>query len=346
MKSSINAMEETVGITSIGYYIPPEVVSSEHIANVANLPLSVLTKKIGMKQKHIADKNEHPSEMGFKAAVAAINKANISPEEIDIIAYCGAGHYDYDFWSPSAKIQALLNAHNAYSFEIKNFCNSGNLGIHICRNLLLADSELSYALVICSDTLSRLIDPLDNTTPSLLMFGDGAVATILKKAEKTNVILSYHAMTNGTLADEIKLSLGGTKFPITPQNCNDYTQYIKVEDNQKLDSILANFYLNNYIQVIQKSLDKSGYSVKDIDFLLTNQIKKSLLDKILDTLKLTAKNTIITLTEYGHMGAVDTLFCLAKALEEGRIKSNNIVVLASSAAGFSWAAIAIQYRDI
>lgn len=346
MKSSINAIEETVGIASVSYYIPSEVITSEHMANSANLPLSVLTEKIGMKQKHIADQNEHPSEMGFKAALSAINKAGISPEQLDIIAYCGAGHYDYRFWSPSAKIQAQLGANNAFTFEIKNFCNSGNLGIHICRNLLLSDLELSYALVICSDTLSRLVDHSDNNSPSLLMFADGAVAAILKKAEKTNVILSYHAMTNGTLADEIKLSLGGTKVPISAQNCKDYNQYIKIKDNHKLDYILSNFYLENYIKVIKKSISKSGYSIKNIDFLFTNQIKQSLFHNILDTLSLSTKNTIISLTEYGHMGSVDTLFCLGKALEDHRIQSNNIVVLASSATGFSWAAITIKYRDI
>ncbi|MDJ0572186.1 MAG: hypothetical protein QNJ53_24520 [Pleurocapsa sp. MO_192.B19] len=65
-------MPETVGIASISYYIPSEIITSEHIANSANLPVSVLTDKIGIKQKHIADHNEHPSEMGFKAALSAI----------------------------------------------------------------------------------------------------------------------------------------------------------------------------------------------------------------------------------------------------------------------------------
>ena len=344
MKSSINAPEKTVGIASISYYIPSEVITSEYMANSANLPLSVLTEKIGIKQKHIAAQNEHPSEMGFKAALSAINKAGISPNEIDVIAYCGAGHYDYRFWSPSAKIQGQLGADNAYAFEIKNFCNGGNLGINICRNLLLSDLELSYALVICSDTLSRLVNHSDNTSPSLLMFADGAVAAVLKKSETTNMILSYHAMTNGTLADELKIFQGGTKVSFSQQNCHEYDKYIKIKDNHKLDYILANFYLENYIKAIKKSLSKSGYSFKNIDFLFTNQIKQSLFRDILKTLNLGSKNTVVSLTEYGHMGAVDTLFCLAKALEQRIIQSNNIVVLASSATGFSWAAITIKFK--
>ena len=345
MKSPINAKEETVGIASIGSYIPSGVMTSEIISNSANLPLPVLTDKIGMRQKHIADKNEHPSEMGCKAALSAIEKAGISPEEVDIIAYCGAGHYDYRFWSPAAKIQAQLRAHSAFAFEIKNFCNSGNLGIHICRNLLLHDPELTNALVICSDTLSRLVDHADNSSPSLLMFADGAVAAILKKAEKTNRILSYHAMTNGSLADELKIPLGGTKVPAAEHydNNKERLQYVKVEDNKRLEHILAKFYLENYISVIKQSIYKSGYSIKDVDFLFTNQVKKSLFENILGTLNLNSENTFISLAEYGHMGAVDTLFCLSKILEARRIQANDIVVLASSAAGFSWAALTIKF---
>ena len=339
-------MPESVGIASISYYIPSGVITSQQMANSANLPLTILTEKIGIKQKHIADQNEHPSEMGFKVALSAINKAQISPAEIDIIAYCGAGHYDYRFWSPSAKIQGLLGAVNAVAFEVKNFCNGGNLGIHICRNLLLADVDLSYALVICSDTLSRLVDHSDNTSPSLLMFADGAVAAVLKKAEKTNMILNYHTFTNGILADELKIDLGGTKMPICQQNCDEYSKYIKIKDNHNLDRILANFYVYNYIKVIKKSLSKSSYAIKDIDFLFTNQVKKSLLHSILDTLHLSPKHTIFSLSKYGHMGPMDTLFCLAKALEEQRIQPNNIVVLANSAAGFSWAAITIKFMNI
>ena len=175
------------------------------------------------------------------------------------------------------------------------------------------------------------------------MYADGAVAAILKKEEKTNIILSYYAITNGTLADELKVPLGGTRIPISGQNCQNYSQYVKVEDNQKLEHILSGVYLKNYINVIKKSLEKSGYSVKNLDFLFINQLKQSLLNNILDILNLSQENTLISLTEYGHIGAGDTLFCLGKALENNRIQSDNIVVLASSASGFSWAALTIKF---
>lgn len=91
------------------------------------------------------------------------------------------GDYDYRFWSPAAKIQATIGAENGHAFEVRNFCNSGNLGIHICRNILLADSSLNYALVVCSDKLSELLNDSDKNTNSVLYYADGTSAALLKK---------------------------------------------------------------------------------------------------------------------------------------------------------------------
>ena len=334
---------KSVGITSIGYYVPSGILTSEEMATLANLPVSVLTEKSGIKKKPIAGRDEHPSDMGIKAALEAIEKAQITASEIDIIAYCGAADYDYRFWSPAAKIQAEIGAVNAFAFEVKNFCNSGNLGIHICRNMLLADNDLSFALVICSDKLSALLDYSDQDCISTFTFADASVAAILKKGELTNQILSYHAMTNGKLADFLKVPLAGTKFPVSGQEIDRELSFLKVTKPQELEKILSNVYLENYKLVIEKSLKKSGYFIADVDYLFTNQVKKSLSKRILESLGLTDEQTFMSLPEYGHLGAVDTLFCLAKAMEGNKIKSGNLVVLASSAAGFSWAALTLKY---
>lgn len=336
---------ETVGIASVGYYLPSGVLTSEEMAKLSNLPEMVFTEKIGINKKPIAAKDEHPSDMGIKAALKAIDNAEITAKEINLIAYCGAGDYDYRFWSPAAKIQGEIGAENAFAFEVKNFCNSGNLGIHLCRNMLLADDELTYALIICSDKLSVLLDYTDLDCLSTFIFADGSAAAILKKGEISNQILSYHAITNGKMADYLKVPLAGTKFPLENTEIDKELSYLKVANPKELDNILSDVYLENYQKVIHKSLAKSGYSIDNVDFLFTNQVKKSLLQRILESLGLSNEQTFISLPENGHLGAVDTIFCLGKTLDSNKIKPGNLVVLASSAAGFSWAALTVKYSD-
>ena len=334
---------ETVGIKSIGYYIPEGILSSEQMAKLSGLPLEVFTEKMGINKKPIAAEDEHPSDMGMAAALAAIAKAEISPEQINLVAYCAAGDYDYRFWSPAARIQNSIGAKKAFAFELKNFCNSGNLGLHICRNMLLADPELSYALVVCSDKLSSLLNYSDLDCLSTFIMADGAAAAVLKKGEPSNQILCYHGITNGEMVDALKIPLAGTKFPVKGAEINWELSYLKVQDPRELERILSEVYLANYQKVIHSSLKKSGYTIEQVNFLFTNQVKKSLSRQILSSLGLKESQTLISLGEYGHLGAVDTLFGWAKTLEQGRIQPGNLVVLASSAAGFSWAALTVKY---
>jgi 3-oxoacyl-[acyl-carrier-protein] synthase-3 len=333
---------ENVGIASIGCYIPSGILTSNEMSLRSGIPLQVFIEKIGMEQKHIASEDEHPSEMGIKAAEWALKKAKIDAEEIDIVAYCGAGPYEYRIWSPAARISAALGITNSYAFELKNGCNGGNLGLNICKNLLLSDADKEYALVVCSEKLSTTIDYADPNSLSLFMSADGAAAAVLKKGETSNRLLAYSSLTDGTIVDCVKMPLGGTKIPYS-KGCDSRLGYICVDDPVSLDHILSQTYQTNYVKVISNALEKSGYTLGDVDVLFTNQVKKSLLRDILQSVNLTEDRTMLSIKEYGHMGTVDSLFNLSRAIDQGRLKSGSLAVLASSGAGFTWAAMVLEF---
>ncbi len=337
-----DSQRETVGIASIGYYIPPSIITSSEMSRRSGIPLQVFIEKIGMEQKHIAADDEQPSEMGIRAASTAIRKAGIDADDIGVIAYCGAGFYDYRIWSPAARIQAALGANNSYAFEVKNGCNGGNLGMNICKNLLLGNPDKKYALVVCSEKLSINIDYTDPNSLSLFMVGDGAAATVLKKGETTNRLLSYASLTDGSTVDYVRVPMGGTKIQCAPGR-EGRMGYICVDDPAGLDRILSQTYLHNYVKVISEAVKMSGYSLKDIDILFTNQVKRSLLKDILQSVNLTEDRTMISIKEYGHMGTVDSFFNLSRAMDQGRLPPGSLAVLASSGAGFTWAAMALKF---
>ncbi|MDO9326344.1 MAG: 3-oxoacyl-ACP synthase [Methanoregula sp.] len=344
MVSSRGSQGSTVGISGLGYYIPKSTITSHEMAQWSGIPESVFSEKIGIERKHVAEPDEHPAEMGVRAASRALENAGISADEIDIIAYGGLGFYDYNFWSPAAKIQDGIGAHRAYTFEIRNGCNGGNLGITICKELLLGDPDKKYALVVCSDKLSLAINYADKTAVSTFSFADGAVAAVLKKNHPANQLLSYASISDGSLADHVKVPCGGTRLHLTRAHHRKEDCYIQVNDPESLDTIFSHIYLKNYLMVINNALKNSGYSVEDIDHIFTNQVKRSITDNLMKELGLKEPQTLRTMKEYGHMGPVDTLFALALAHEEGRIKPGDLVVLAGSAIGFTWAATVLKYR--
>ncbi len=334
---------ETVGIASIGYYIPEAIFTSSEMSRLSGIPLHVFQEKIGMEKKHVASSDEHPSDMGIRAAREALARAGVDADQIGIIAYCGASFYDYRIWSPAARIQAALGADNCYAFEVKNGCNGGNLGVNICKNLLIGDSEKEYALVVCSEKLSGSIDYTDPSSISLFMAGDGAAAAVLKKGDTNNRLLDYASVTDGSTVDCVKAPLGGTRLPFSQGKFDKKQACISVDDPVGLERILSQTYLQNYLKVIKRAVEKSGYSLEDIDFLFTNQVKRSLSEDIFRAVGLTEKNTLSSIRDYGHMGTVDTLFNLGRAREQGLVKPGSLVVIASSGAGFTWAAMAVKF---
>ncbi len=313
------------------------------MAELSGLDETVFTEKIGVHIKHIAGPDEHPAEMGVKAASRAIRDAGIDAGEIDIIAFGGLGFYDYNFWSPAAKIQDGIGAEHAFAFEVRNGCNGGNLAITICKELLLGDRQKKYALVVCSDKLSLAVNYRDSSAVSSFSFADGAVAAVIRKDCPANQLLAYASISEGSLADYVKIPCGGTRIPLSRAGSHSEDCYLRVTDPAALDAIFSRTYLKNYLSVIDDALETSGYTRAEIDHIFTNQVKKSVTDSLLGELGLDETRTIRTMKEYGHMGSVDTLFCLALAREEGRIRPGDLVVLAGSAIGFTWAATVLKY---
>jgi 3-oxoacyl-[acyl-carrier-protein] synthase III len=333
----------SVGISGMGYYIPDGIMTSHEMAIRSGIPEPVFLEKIGIERKHFAGPDLHPADMGVRAANNAIEDAGIDPGEIDILVYCGLGYYDYRFWSPAAKIQDKIGAKKAYSFEIRNGCNGGNLGLHTCKELLLGDPEKEYALVVCSEKLSMNINYRNPGSLSGFSFADGAAAAVLGKNHDHNRLLAYASVTDGSLVDHVKIPHGGTRSPPTEKPPDEKDYCLCVDDPEGLDQIFSHIYLKNYLYIINEALRKSGYSSGDIDYLFMNQVKKSLTQNIMAGLGLDLSRTMITMKLYGHMGSVDTLFALARAREEMWVRPGNLVVLAGSAIGFTWAGTVLKF---
>jgi 3-oxoacyl-[acyl-carrier-protein] synthase-3 len=328
----------SVGIVTVGTYVPETVETSREMSEKSGFPEKVFVDRIGIRQKPIAAPDEHPGEMGAKAARDALRRAQVDPAEIDLVLFGGCAFYDYGVWSPAAHIQNAIGAFNAFAYEVKNGCNGGNLGLHLASRHLLADPDMEYALVVCSDVFSRLVNYQDERMISMFPGGDGATAALIRKGHGGNRILSYSGISDGSLVDAVRVPAGGTRVPDVGRGSS-----WQIDDPEQLASVFANLYLKNYVHVVSEALRKSGHSVADIDFLFTNQVKKSTAQSILEALGLSPEKTCRTMELYGHLASSDTLLGLAQTLDAGRIQEGDLVVLASSGIGFHWAATVVQY---
>jgi 3-oxoacyl-[acyl-carrier-protein] synthase-3 len=334
--------KDTVGIGAVGCYIPENTVSSDEIARQAGIPVQVLTEKIGMHKKPVAGSTEQPSDMVLAASRIALEKAHTKPDELDFIIYCGSAPQDYLLWSAGAKLQHSLGARNGFAFELTNGCNGLNLGMKVGWDMLLQNPSYRHALIASADKYSPFIDYTIQEDASLFHIADAAAAVVLRKGEPSNRIVSYHQMTDGSYSDYVKIKNGGAMYPYSRQEDHG-KQTFSVENAKELSNILTEIYHKNYVASILSALEQSGHTVEDVDFLFTNQVKASTMAAVLDSLGVPPSKTFKSIEDYGHMGTVDTLFALSSSLEAGKISPGSLVVLASSAIGFSWAAMVLQF---
>lgn len=329
------------GIAGFGTYVPATRVSAEELAKQANIPVERLTEGIGFTHIHKANDDEHPFTMGLEAAKEALIDAGIAGDDVDLVIFVSAGDYDYRFWCPSSSVVRELGCHHAYSFEVRNGCAGGNLACNIAMGLMDRDSSVKTALIICADTLTRVISPKIAECHPLLYFGDGAAAVVLKRNHPRYQLLSFAEHTDGELGDLLRVEAGGTRNPITPDFKDWASTYSKV-DAAAFANLIDKVYLKEYLAVIKRALDRSGHSVSEMDYILMNQIKHSLRTRILEGIDMPEDHTYISLDEFGHIGPADCLFTMAKAHREGLLPEGKLAILASSGLGFSWAASIIR----
>jgi 3-oxoacyl-[acyl-carrier-protein] synthase-3 len=336
-----NSGHVIAGIAGFGTYVPSNRISAQELAQQANIPVERLTDGIGFTHIHKANDDEHPFTMGLSAAKEALLDAGVNGEDVDLVIFVSAGDNDYRFWCPSSAIVRELGCHHAYSFEVKNGCAGGNLACNIAMGLMDRDSSVKTALVICADTLTRTINPAIVECQPLLYFGDGAAAVVLKRNHPRYQLLSFAEHTNGDLADLLRIEAGGTRMPINA-DFKDWTKTYSKVDASAFAQLIDQVYLKEYPAVIKRALERSGHSISEMEFILMNQIKKTLRTHILEGIGMPQSHTYISLDEFGHIGPADCLFTMAKAHREGLLTEGKLAILAASGLGFSWAATIIR----
>ncbi len=174
--------------------------------------------------------------------------------------------------------------------------------------------------------------------------GAGGGAIILKKGLKRNLLLESSIMTDGSFSEDVVVTAGGTKNPITHEALNQGLLRLDVTDPEGMKRRLEQKSMENFIKVIRESLEKSGYSETDIDYIAMLHMKKSAHKYVLNQLGLTEDHSIY-LEDYGHIGQIDQILSLELAIQEGKLKDGDVAVLVSAGIGYAWGATTIRWGN-
>lgn len=339
-------VEGKVGIAGIGLYIPENIMTAKEIAEATNGVWSeeAVINKLGIIRKTVPGENDGTQEMGALAALDALKSSNVSPKDIDVVLCMGEEWKEYPLTTSALYIQDRIGAENAWGIDVQNRCCTTVSAMKMAKDMLIADDEIDTIMIVGGYRNGDFVDFADKNMSMMYNLSAGAGAIILKKNYNKNVLLGSHIMADGSLARDAGVEIGGIENPITDKNFKEAYKSLKVMKPEHMKNRLNDVSLPNWFNCIDRALEKSNMTRKDIDYLAVLHFKKSMHDYMLNELGL-KEDQAIYLSSYGHIGQVDQILSLKLALDEGKVKDGSTVLMIAAGIGYVWAANVIRWGE-
>ena len=326
-----------MGITfkGCGSYVPAQVLSNEKISQIVDTSDEWIKTRTGISNRRIAEIDENVSDMGFKAALLAMEMANWGTETVDLIIL--ATSTPSDLFGSAPMIQAKLKAKNALAFDLTAAC-SGFIFALITASQYLSSGKYKRALVIGSDQLSSYVDWQDRG--SCILFGDGAGALAIEASSDNCNLFGFNLRTDGERG--CFLNLNNKKLT---GNIIDQIKYRKGEfSNISMNGQeVYKFAVREVPIIISDLLKKIDFDSSDVDWLILHQANQRILDAVGERLKINKDKILTNLRNYGNTSAATIPLVLDEFIRNQKIKKNDIILTSGFGAGLSWGAALLKW---
>ncbi|MGH8653379.1 MAG: 3-oxoacyl-ACP synthase III family protein [Gammaproteobacteria bacterium] len=271
--------------------------------------------------------NEQEWQLAVQSCRTMLARNRVVPTMIGNVIYAGSGEWETPFWSPAAKAANELSINDAHCFEVTNFCNAATAAVQIAADKI-ALGRTSYVLVLLGDRLSQLVDHGDPDSKMLFNFGDASAAVLLGQEDLTFKLLHSAMRTDPSWCDYY---------------CGEREEYRVLMRRRGRRQGLANAYIEAFSALVADTLAALDKKTDDIAYFLINQGDKGMHERLLQTLGIRADKSVFNYDRLGHMGTPDTLIALQEVLTYKRMKTGDLILLATSGMGFSWGITALEY---
>jgi 3-oxoacyl-[acyl-carrier-protein] synthase-3 len=325
-----------VGLGATASYLPARVMSAAEVAAASGIPEQVIVEKFGLRGKHIAGEDEHVSDLSVNAAQALLDENDVDPGSIDVVMYYGSTWKDYAVWQVAPLIADRLGCSNALALEFDNVSHGTPTALRMARDLLRAEEDLDTILIVAACRESYLLDYANERSRFMFNFGDGAVAGLLLRDSAQNEVLGCHAVTDGSLALQVKVPRGGSV------HAGDGYGFLDVDDPAAMKERLDDVSLRNFVRAAAGAVERSDAGLSDVSYLCGIHMKPSMHRALLAELGLEPDRAAY-LNDTGHMSGVDPLLALDRAARAGELADGELVLLLAAGTGYTWAASVVRW---
>ncbi len=323
-----------VEIVSTGRYLPDRVVTNHDLEKELDTSDAWIRERTGIIERRIADDDTGAADMGARAARIAMERAGVHPGEIDVIVLSTATP-DRLLPSTACDLQALLGAKNAAAYDIGAACSGFIYALSIAEGHLAAN-RAEIALVVSTEKMTSIVDWGDRSTA--VLFGDGAGAAVVKRSEDGRGLISSFIRSDGTLAELLWRPGGGTRMPMDVAVLDERNHLVKMAGREVFKAAVRSM-----AEASDQALLRAGLTGDDIDLFIPHQANIRIIEATAKYANVPMEKVFVNVDRYGNMSSATIPVALDEALEQGRLKRGDHVLMAAFGAGFTWASAVLRW---
>src|SRR5436190_11739502 len=333
-RARYNFQGRTCSITGVGSYVPAKVLTNTELEKMVETSDEWITTRTGIKERRIAAKDEFTSDLAARAAMRAIQKAGISPGQIDLIIVATITP-DMPFPSTACLVQQKIGANRAAAFDLEAACSGFIYALEIAQQFIMSRTY-DTVLVIGAEKLSSIVDWKDRNT--CVLFGDGAGAAILQNRPNSHGLLTAVMGADGEKADLLFMPGGGCRCPATADSVAARMHYLRMEGKETF---------KNAVQAMQtaatEAMRRCELDISRIKCVIPHQANQRIIEAVGERLGAKPEQVFVNLDRYGNTSAASVAIALDEVVESGRVQRGDLILLIVFGAGLTWGAAVIEW---
>jgi len=323
-------------ISAVGTYVPPRLLTNADLERMVATNDQWITERTGIRERHIVEKGVATSDLAVEAARRCLAKRGIEASDLDTIIVATVTP-DMLFPSSACLVQDKLGAKGAWGFDLSAACSGFPYALQVGAKLVESGAH-KKVMVIGADVMSSIIDYTDRTT--CVIFGDGAGAVLIEPCEEGEVgLIDFWHEIDGSGAVSLNMPAGGSLLPASHETV-DKKQHFVHQDGQAV----YKFAVRKMAEAAETVLSRNGIEGSDLNCFIPHQANKRIILSTAERLKLPLERVVINIDRFGNTTAGTIPLAMNTALEEGRLKKGDLVLLASVGAGFTVGATLLRWE--
>ena len=323
-------------ITAVGTGIPPGLLTNQDLEKLVETSNDWIVERTGIRQRHIAEKGVATSDLATEAARKALEISGLPATDIELIIVATITP-DMQLPATACLVQNNIGADHAWGFDLSAACSGFLYGLQVGAQFIATGAHKNV-LVIGMDVMSSIINYSDRKT--CVIFGDGGGAALLQPAgedEDVGMIDFLHEV-DGSGGPALCLPGGGSRNPASRDTVDNRLHFVHQDG-----PAVFKFATRKMADICARLLERNGFTGKDVDVFIPHQANKRIIDSSAERLGMPEDRIIINIDEFGNTTAGTLPIAMQTALEQGKLKKGDLVLLATVGAGFSAGAALLRW---